>query len=148
MGKSRSASVVIAYVMKAYNWSLAKSLEFVKKKRNCINPNDGFMKQLTVYQGILDASRQRHSNLWRSKSETDLTDENHDPNENCRYNGSGRAVRRPHAPNSDDDKGIKIIKEAFHLEVPGAVNRPKSWSPDENITKEMFPKSAPSSPGI
>ncbi|KAG1663990.1 Protein phosphatase Slingshot 2 [Nymphon striatum] len=148
MGKSRSASVVIAYVMKAYNWSLAKSLDLVKKKRNCINPNDGFIKQLTVYEGILDASRQRHSTLWRSKSETDLTDESHDPNDKCRYKGNGRAVRRPHTPNSDDNKGIKITKDGFHLDIPGTVNRPKSWSPSENITQEIFPKSAPSSPGL
>lgn len=55
MGISRSASVVIAYVMKAYDWNLEKALEFVKTKRNCIKPNSGFLKQLEIYQGILDA---------------------------------------------------------------------------------------------
>lgn len=55
MGISRSASVVIAYVMKAYNWSLEKAFEFVKKKRNCIRPNPGFVTQLEIYQGILEA---------------------------------------------------------------------------------------------
>lgn len=72
MGISRSASVVIAYVMKAKNWSLAKSIQFVKSKRPCIKPNENFLKQLEVYQGILSASKQRHNSLWRSKSETNF----------------------------------------------------------------------------
>lgn len=55
MGISRSASVVIAYVMKAYDWNLERALEFVKTKRGCIKPNSGFLKQLEIYQGILDA---------------------------------------------------------------------------------------------
>ncbi|RWS21286.1 protein phosphatase Slingshot-like protein [Leptotrombidium deliense] len=55
MGISRSASVVIAYLMKYKNWSLSKTLEYVKKKRNCIKPNTGFLEQLEVYQGILNA---------------------------------------------------------------------------------------------
>jgi len=55
MGISRSASVVIAYVMKAKNWNLTKSFAFVKNKRNCIKPNENFLKQLEVYEGILNA---------------------------------------------------------------------------------------------
>jgi protein phosphatase slingshot len=41
--------------MKAYGWSLDKSYQHVKSKRSCIKPNDGFMQQLSIYQGILDA---------------------------------------------------------------------------------------------
>lgn len=55
MGISRSASVVIAYVMKAKNWNLHKALTYVKNKRTCIKPNENFLKQLEVYQGILSA---------------------------------------------------------------------------------------------
>ncbi|RWS09276.1 protein phosphatase Slingshot 2-like protein, partial [Dinothrombium tinctorium] len=73
MGISRSASVVIAYLMKFKNWNLSKSLEYVKKKRNCIQPNTGFLEQLEVYQGILNASKQRHNSLWKSKSESNIS---------------------------------------------------------------------------
>lgn len=55
MGISRSASVVIAYVMKANNWNLKKALRFVKDKRQSIRPNENFLRQLEVYQGILNA---------------------------------------------------------------------------------------------
>ena len=58
MGVSRSASVVIAYAMKAYEWSLQQALEHVKSKRSCVHPNDEFMKQLEMYEvGECDAYR-------------------------------------------------------------------------------------------
>lgn len=72
MGVSRSASVVIAYAMKMWHWDLPQALKHVKDKRACVKPNTSFMQQLEIYAGILDASRQRHNKLWRSKSETNL----------------------------------------------------------------------------
>ncbi|XP_056313953.1 protein phosphatase Slingshot homolog 1 [Danio aesculapii] len=65
MGVSRSASTVIAYAMKEYGWSLEKACNFVKQKRNIAQPNPAFMKQLAEYEGILDASKQRHNKLWK-----------------------------------------------------------------------------------
>lgn len=50
MGVSRSASVVIAYAMKAYNWDFKKALDYVQQKRNCIKPNSSFISQLETYQ--------------------------------------------------------------------------------------------------
>ena len=72
MGVSRSASVVVAYAMKARHWDLPQALRHVKERRACVKPNTSFMHQLEIYAGILDASRQRHNQLWRSKSETNL----------------------------------------------------------------------------
>ncbi|XP_062873561.1 protein phosphatase Slingshot homolog 1 [Trichomycterus rosablanca] len=74
MGVSRSASTVIAYAMKEYDWSLDKALNFVKQKRSITRPNDSFMRQLAEYEGILDASKQRHNRLWRPDSECDHPD--------------------------------------------------------------------------
>ncbi|CAH1403900.1 unnamed protein product [Nezara viridula] len=71
MGVSRSASVVIAYAMKAYSWDLKKALNYVQNKRQCIKPNSSFISQLETYQGILDAMKNREK-LQRSKSETNL----------------------------------------------------------------------------
>lgn len=68
MGVSRSASTVIAYTMKHYCWPLDVTLAYVKERRSIIKPNEGFMKQLQTYSGILNASQQRHSTLWRRKS--------------------------------------------------------------------------------
>ncbi|XP_072311105.1 uncharacterized protein ssh2a isoform X2 [Eucyclogobius newberryi] len=74
MGISRSASTVIAYAMKEYGWNLDTALDFVKDKRSVTKPNPSFMKQLEEYQGILLASKQRHNKLWRSHSDSDLSD--------------------------------------------------------------------------
>lgn len=45
MGLSRSASVVIAYLMTKHDMSLERALGFVKKSRN-VRPNEGFVRQL------------------------------------------------------------------------------------------------------
>lgn len=71
MGISRSASVVIAYAMKAYNWDFETALHHVKDKRSCIKPNRNFMTQLETYQGMLDAMKNKEK-LQRSKSDTNL----------------------------------------------------------------------------
>ncbi|XP_029431829.1 LOW QUALITY PROTEIN: protein phosphatase Slingshot homolog 3 [Rhinatrema bivittatum] len=69
MGVSRSASTVIAYAMKEYSWTLEEAVRHVKEKRPIVQPNPGFMRQLLTYQGILDASKQRHSHLWERKDD-------------------------------------------------------------------------------
>ncbi|RXN07657.1 phosphatase Slingshot -like protein [Labeo rohita] len=78
MGVSRSASTVIAYAMKEYGWDLERAFDHVKERRSVTKPNPSFMKQLEEYQGILLASKQRHNKLWRSHSDSDLS-ENHEP---------------------------------------------------------------------
>ncbi|NXF97455.1 SSH1 phosphatase, partial [Eubucco bourcierii] len=72
MGVSRSASTVIAYAMKEFGWSLEKAYNYVKQKRSVASPNPGFMRQLLEYQGILDASKQRHNKLWKQQAESNL----------------------------------------------------------------------------
>ncbi|XP_005934744.1 protein phosphatase Slingshot homolog 1 isoform X2 [Haplochromis burtoni] len=75
MGVSRSASTVIAYAMKEYGWSLEKAYNFVKQKRSIAQPNAGFMRQLAEYEGILDASKQRHNKLWRPGADEEGSDD-------------------------------------------------------------------------
>lgn len=55
MGISRSGSTVIAYAMKQQRWPLDVALAYVKERRSIIKPNEGFMKQLQTYDGILKA---------------------------------------------------------------------------------------------
>lgn len=45
-GVSRSATIVLAYLMKKNDWSLKQAYSYVKDKRKQINPNIGFWKQL------------------------------------------------------------------------------------------------------
>jgi hypothetical protein len=46
IGKSRSSSVVIAYLMKYNSMTLRDSFDHVKARRSIIQPNSGFMHQL------------------------------------------------------------------------------------------------------
>lgn len=45
-GVSRSASFVIAYLIRRKGMTLKEAFEFVKQRRSAISPNPGFMKQL------------------------------------------------------------------------------------------------------
>ncbi|CAD8124840.1 unnamed protein product [Paramecium sonneborni] len=49
-GISRSASVVIAYMIKHLGYSLKEALRKVKGARSIVEPNSGFMKQLQDYE--------------------------------------------------------------------------------------------------
>ena len=58
VGMSRSATIVISYIMKKFpdmTWN--KALRFVKSKRPIVSPNDGFLRQLKSYERILERSR-------------------------------------------------------------------------------------------
>lgn len=50
IGKSRSATCIIAYLMKEYNMSLEKAFIYTKEKRYIISPNHGFILQLIKYE--------------------------------------------------------------------------------------------------
>lgn len=52
-GISRSSSTVIAYAMKEYGLSADEAIAHVRKRRQCIAPNDGFLNQLRQYEGKL-----------------------------------------------------------------------------------------------
>ena len=56
-GVSRSATIVIAYLMKEHGLSFSAAFKFVKNKRCFINPNEGFRRQLVHYQNELEALR-------------------------------------------------------------------------------------------
>lgn len=47
-GISRSATVVLAYLMQRKKMTLDVAWCFVKEKRSCINPNDGFIRALEL----------------------------------------------------------------------------------------------------
>ena len=49
-GVSRSSTILIAYVMKYKQMKLDKVLELLRSKREKVNPNNGFIKQLKEYE--------------------------------------------------------------------------------------------------
>ncbi len=51
VGKSRSASCVIGYLLyiNNYKYNVNSTLKYIQSKRPIVNPNDGFIKQLNIY---------------------------------------------------------------------------------------------------
>ena len=49
-GVSRSATVVISFVMKSQKLGARQAYEFVKEKRPCVAPNISFIQQLIDYE--------------------------------------------------------------------------------------------------
>lgn len=130
MGVSRSASVVIAYAMKAYSWDFNTALKHVKEKRSCIKPNMSFLSQLETYQGILDAMKNKEK-LQRSKSETNLK--------------SPGSKSEKVLAGSEPTPVVQALTKSYVLEatmsgqdlrILGA--RPKSWSPDNITARELL----------
>lgn len=52
-GVSRSATIVVAYLMAKQHYSLDRALELVKQKRPVVSPNYGFLAQLSRYEHAL-----------------------------------------------------------------------------------------------
>ena len=53
-GVSRSATIVIAYLMWKTHSSFNDTYLFIKKRRPEIDPNNGFRKQLNIFQKLLE----------------------------------------------------------------------------------------------
>lgn len=49
-GISRSASVIILYLIKYHKYSFKEAFRFVRNKRSCIQPNSGFVEQLKLLE--------------------------------------------------------------------------------------------------
>lgn len=48
-GRSRSVTILCAYIIKKFGMNVENSLKSIKNKRNIIEPNQGFLKQLQEY---------------------------------------------------------------------------------------------------
>ncbi|KAL7848934.1 hypothetical protein SRHO_G00205570 [Serrasalmus rhombeus] len=127
MGVSRSASTVIAYAMKEYGWDLDRAFEHVKERRSVTKPNPSFMKQLEEYQGILLASKQRHNKLWRSHSDSDLS-EQQEPlcKSPCTLGRSDPHNNHHHLKNSSHPS----IQNMLGMAVLQTLNRPRHSAED------------------
>lgn len=67
-GVSRSATIVIGYIMTLYEMEFQAAYSLVKKRRGVIRPNDGFMDQLMDY----DQELQRKRNIKEMKEQLSI----------------------------------------------------------------------------
>ncbi|KAF3455742.1 hypothetical protein FNV43_RR00384 [Rhamnella rubrinervis] len=58
MGRSRSVTIIVAYLMRKHGMSLSQALEHVKSRRKLAAPNAGFISELEDYEkSLCDAMR-------------------------------------------------------------------------------------------
>jgi len=48
-GASRSVTIVAAYLIKYHEMKAEEALRFMKRKRSCVNPNQGYRDQLSTF---------------------------------------------------------------------------------------------------
>ena len=53
MGSSRSATIIIAYLIKYRGYRCRDALNFLKQKRDLVNINVDFFKQLLDYEKLI-----------------------------------------------------------------------------------------------
>ncbi|KAF8542296.1 protein-tyrosine phosphatase-like protein [Trichophaea hybrida] len=63
-GISRSASIVIAYLMSERGMSFSQALRIVKRRRAVVSPNLGFIRQLSEWGTICEAKRRERPREW------------------------------------------------------------------------------------
>ncbi|MQM19267.1 hypothetical protein Taro_052267 [Colocasia esculenta] len=63
-GRSRSVTIVVAYLMKQHNMSLSQALTLIRSKRPHVAPNQGFLEQLTNFGKSLQVKL--FSNVYNS----------------------------------------------------------------------------------
>ena len=49
-GASRSATIAAAYLIKYRGMGAEEALQFMKEKRSCVNPNQGYRDQLKLFE--------------------------------------------------------------------------------------------------
>ncbi|XP_026226616.1 protein phosphatase Slingshot homolog 2b isoform X2 [Anabas testudineus] len=138
MGISRSAATVIAYAMKEYGWDLKKAFDYVKERRTVTKPNPSFMRQLEEYQGILLASKQRHNKLWRSHSDSDLS-EHHEPLSKSYAQPHSLGRSDPHnQPSGTPGPSVKELLESLGTSVSTGKATHSSSQPDTGIKSNQL----------
>ena len=63
IGSSRSATIVIAYIMWKQKMKYDDAYNFVKNKRKIANPNFGFVEQLKIFEEILKENDYNLNNI-------------------------------------------------------------------------------------
>ena len=67
-GRSRSASLLAAYLIKHRDMSAEEALQFIKSKRSQIDPNANYIRQLKQYEGEIQKEREKEREKERKKN--------------------------------------------------------------------------------
>ena len=71
-GKSRASSVLVAYLMKKYGWSMNKALQLLQSKKQGLEVRQNYLKQVQELEKRLAQGKQLSQNWLESKDGEDL----------------------------------------------------------------------------
>lgn len=78
-GMSRSASLVIAYIMQTFGLNFKTALNHVQQRRFCVQPNDGFEQQLKefepIYRAITENTMTENSSVSKRSRDEESDDD-------------------------------------------------------------------------
>lgn len=126
-GISRSASTVIAYLMKKRGWSMRETLEYVVERRDIVQPNPAFQNQLIVYDGILNSSRNRFSSLFRQRTSakpeenTDVTSSKQPEENTVVMSSKHESTKVTSSKQPDEDAEVTSSKQPGNVEQGSEV---------------------------
>ncbi|CAK91959.1 unnamed protein product (macronuclear) [Paramecium tetraurelia] len=75
-GVSRSASIVIAYLMRNKGWTYSEAFSHVKSKRFVICPNSGFQRQLKLFEKQLRSPKENEKQSNQKESDDNQVNHN------------------------------------------------------------------------
>eukprot|EP00347_Sterkiella_histriomuscorum_P019183 403342619 len=115
-GVSRSATIVISYLMYKNQLTLDQAFEHVKECRPAICPNEGFMKQLTIFETILSDEKfplQKKQNVSKLKKQ---------------YSSDDVSTK----DNQEDEEYNKLLKEIMFKDEEICDQDPIEWCNDDD----------------
>ncbi|KAK9861523.1 hypothetical protein WJX84_009942 [Apatococcus fuscideae] len=122
-GASRSATLVIAYLMRKHSWTATKARQFCYERRSLVQPNDGFWRSLCALEGQLGLSHRsdpartkRHRNGSKAGARPERDDRD-GQNPGDRHRSQPSDERSSHAADQAPAK-------AAGLEGNGSVQQP------------------------
>ena len=66
-GASRSVTIVAAYLIRYHGMTSTQALDFMKRKRSCVNPNQGYRDQLDHYEEQVEAEQDEMVRVKKEK---------------------------------------------------------------------------------
>lgn len=109
-GNSRSATLVLAYIMEKFGLGVSDALCYVRAKRASVNPNEGFKAQLSEYEPIykarqmLNNGESSYSNKTRHKRKSEQLCES--VTDSCEYD----LIQPPPSPIAFENNNCEVIK--------------------------------------
>ena len=129
-GKDRCCIIVVIYLMRKYNWSVDKCIEYIKSKKEDIEIEPYFIKQLKEYEVRLSKINGVTTNNWN-----ELSNNNNDENLLRNTYVNGIPVKKLSSIGFDN-----MVKENDNLGLNKKKNMHISWAESDKLVSLNYEK--------